>query len=279
MALIRLCNFGKSYWLMLCTLWQGWHWSIYSLILTLWAVIWLTDKPLNLSGNEAGVLQHSAPSLAFFHSKDYLCCVNLLRTSLTASYEGSKPGHHHRSPPCEPFLDGVDCVAILCLPTGVKYPYAYSHCCDLYPTAILPNHHTQLTPYTHDWTPAHCPYRCVGCEDLPRCSLAEYKYSYYYYVKNTDCHHCHCFNLCYYHVDCAPMLCQMWCEITAAVPHSLYPVKKLTPDRSQRDCGCEIHPGIDGGICATIIDLPILMDPVTLLLIFNITIWCYWTFK
>jgi hypothetical protein len=27
------------------------------------------------------------------------------------------------------------------------------------------------------------------------------------------------------------------------------------------------------------IDLGIIMDPVTFLLLFNITVWCYWTFK
>ena len=35
------------------------------------------------------------------------------------------------------------------MPTALKYCHAYSYRCDLYPTAILPNHHTQLTPYTY----------------------------------------------------------------------------------------------------------------------------------
>jgi len=133
---------------MLCTSQRCWPWSIYSLILTWWAIYWLTNKPLNLSGNEAGVLQHSAPSLAFYHRKNYLCCVKLLRTSQTASYDWSEPGWPHRWPPCEPFPRGVYCTAILWTLACVKYPYAYSYRCDLYPTAILPNHHTQLTPLT-----------------------------------------------------------------------------------------------------------------------------------
>ena len=133
---------------MLCTLRRCWHWSIYSLILTWWAIYWQADKPFDWGGNTAGVLQHSAPSLTFFHSNCDLCCVNLLRTSLTASYDRSEPGYPHRCPPCEPFLDCVYCTAILLLPTLVKYHHAYSYRCDLYPTAILPNHHTQLIPPT-----------------------------------------------------------------------------------------------------------------------------------
>jgi hypothetical protein len=66
-----------------------------------------------------------------------------------------------------------------------------------------------------------------------------------------------------------------WCSI----PYQLYTTQKLTPDRSQRDCGCEIHPGVDGGICATIIDLGHLMDPVAFLLLFNVAVWLYWTVR
>ena len=85
MALIRVCNFGKSYWLMLCTSQRCWHWSIYSLILTWWAIYWQADKPLNWGGNEAGVLQHSAPSLTFFHCINYLCCAKRRRKRHMAS--------------------------------------------------------------------------------------------------------------------------------------------------------------------------------------------------
>ena len=85
MALIRLCNFGKSYWLMLCTSQRCWHWSISWLILTWWAIYWQADKPLNWGGNEAGVLQHSAPSLTFFHSNNDLCCAKRRRKRLMAS--------------------------------------------------------------------------------------------------------------------------------------------------------------------------------------------------
>ena len=85
MALIRVCNSGKSYWLMLCTSQRCWHWSISWLILTWWAITWQADKPLNWGGNEAGVLQHSAPSLTFFHSKNYLCCAKRRRKRHMAS--------------------------------------------------------------------------------------------------------------------------------------------------------------------------------------------------
>ena len=132
---------------MLCTSQRCWHWSIYSLILTWWAIYWQADKPLNWGGNEAGVLQHSAPSLTFFHSKNYLCCIKLLRTSLTASYDRSEPELDHRMPPCEGLPDPVNCTAILLWPIRLKYHHAYSHCHHMYSTAILPNHHTQLTPF------------------------------------------------------------------------------------------------------------------------------------
>ena len=36
---------------------------------------------------------------------------------------------------------------------------------------------------------------------------------------------------------------------------------------------------IIGGVPTTIIDLGIIMDPVTFLLLFNITVWLYWTVK
>ena len=192
MALIRLCNFGKSYWLMLCTSQRCWHWSISWLILTWWAIYWQADKPFDWGGNEAGVLQHSAPSLAFFHSNNDLCCVNLLRTSLTASYDWSEPGLPHRMPPCEGLLDPVYCTAILWTLALVKYHHAYSYRCDLYPTTICANPYHSLTSPTHDWTLADRPYCGLGHCDLSRCSLAEYKYSYYYYVKDTYHYHCHC---------------------------------------------------------------------------------------
>ena len=148
MALIRLCNFGKSSWSTVCTSRRCWRWSISWLILTWWAIYWQADKPLNWGGNEAGVLQHSAPSLAFFHSNNDLCCVNLLRTSQTASYEGSEPGYPHRSPPCEGLPDPLYCTATLWNLPALKYSHAYSHRDHMYSTAILPNHHTQLTPPT-----------------------------------------------------------------------------------------------------------------------------------
>ena len=52
----------------------------------------------------------------------------------------------------------------------------------------------------------------------------------------------------------------MRCEITAAVPHCLHTTQKLTADHQAGDVGPEVDCGIDGGVCATIIDLPIVMD-------------------
>ena len=182
-------------------------------------------------------------------------------------------------PPCKWLFYHPYCTATLLVPAPLKYCHAYSHCHHMYSTAICADPYHSLTLHTHDWTSAHTPYCVLGCEDLSRCSLAEYKYSYYYYVKNFDCHHCHCFNLCHYHLDCAKIMCQMWCQITAAVPHSLYPVKKLTADHTAGDLGTPSDCSIERGIPTTIIDLPILMDPITLLLLFNITVWLYWTVK
>ena len=71
----------------------------------------------------------------------------------------------------------------------------------------------------------------------------------------------------------------MRCQITAAVPYQLYPVKKFTPDTQAGDVGSQGDCSIIGGISTTIIDLGHLMDPVSFLLLFNITVWCYWTFK
>ena len=71
----------------------------------------------------------------------------------------------------------------------------------------------------------------------------------------------------------------MRCEITAAVPHHLYTTKKLTVDPTEGTLGTQGDCGIEPDICATIIDRGHLMDPVALLLLFNITVWLYWTVK
>ena len=71
----------------------------------------------------------------------------------------------------------------------------------------------------------------------------------------------------------------MRCQITATVPHSLYLVKKLTVNHTAGDLGTQSYCSIIGGISTTIIDRGHLMDPVTFLLLFNITVWLYWTFK
>ena len=192
---------------MLCTSQRCWHWSISWLILTWWAITWQADNPLNWGGNTAGVLQHSAPSLGIYHRKNYVCPVKLCRKRLTASYGVLGHGPCHRIIPCEGLPDPVYCTAILWTLPALKYCHAYSHCHHLYPTAILPNLYHSLTSPTHDWTSADTPYCGLGHCDLSRCSLAEYKYSYYYYVKDTYYHHCHCSHCCHYCVDCAKMLC------------------------------------------------------------------------
>ena len=75
------------------------------------------------------------------------------------------------------------------------------------------------------------------------------------------------------------MLCQMRCQITEAVPLGIYTTEKLTSNTPAGDVGTSGDRSIVGGISTTIIDLHILMDPITFLLLFNITVWCYWTFK
>ena len=72
------------------------------------------------------------------------------------------------------------------------------------------------------------------------------------------------------------MLCSLWSE---AVSHQLYPIKKLTVYTRAGDVGSQIDRSIIGGISTTIIDLGYLMDPITFLLLFNITVWLYWTVK
>ena len=74
-------------------------------------------------------------------------------------------------------------------------------------------------------------------------------------------------------------MCPMRCQITAAVPHQLSLVEKLTLDTQAGDLGSQSYCSIIGGISTTIIDLHIIMDPITFLLLFNITVWLYWTVK
>ena len=52
----------------------------------------------------------------------------------------------------------------------------------------------------------------------------------------------------------------MRCEITAAVPHCLHPAQKLTADHQAGDVGTPSDCGVDGGVCATTHDLPVIMD-------------------
>jgi hypothetical protein len=39
------------------------------------------------------------------------------------------------------------------------------------------------------------------------------------------------------------------------------------------------YSGIDGAIHSSITDGGAVMDPVMMLLLFNVAVWCYWTFK
>ena len=71
----------------------------------------------------------------------------------------------------------------------------------------------------------------------------------------------------------------MRCQITATVPHCLYLAQKLTVNHTAGTLGSQGDCSIEPGICATIIDLPILMDPVAILLLFNVAVWLYWTVK
>ena len=52
----------------------------------------------------------------------------------------------------------------------------------------------------------------------------------------------------------------MRCQITAAVAHSLYLIEKLTVDSTEGTLGSESDCGAQPGICATIIDLPVMME-------------------
>ena len=61
------------------------------------------------------------------------------------------------------------------------------------------------------------------------------------------------------------MLCPMRCQITAAVPHSLYLVKKLTVNHTAGDLGSQSDCCVECGISTTIIDLGIIMDPVIII--------------
>jgi hypothetical protein len=73
--------------------------------------------------------------------------------------------------------------------------------------------------------------------------------------------------------------CEQCGQKFTAVSHFIHPVKKLTFYSTQRDVGTESDCGVDGGVHAVAINFPILMDPITLLLLFNVMVWCYWTFK
>ena len=66
---------------------------------------------------------------------------------------------------------------------------------------------------------------------------------------------------------------------SASISHFIHTVKKLTLYHAQRDVGTESDCGVDGGICTAVINLYLIMDPVVILLLFNVAVWCYWTIK
>ena len=64
-----------------------------------------------------------------------------------------------------------------------------------------------------------------------------------------------------------------------AVSHFIHTVKKLPFYCSQRDVGSESDGGCDGGVPTAVINPSTVMDPVTLLLLFNVMVWLYWSIK
>ena len=73
--------------------------------------------------------------------------------------------------------------------------------------------------------------------------------------------------------------CEQCGQKFTAVSHFIHTVEKLPFYCTQRDVGTESDCGHDGGVPAVAGDFPILMDPVAILLLFNVVVWCYWTFK
>ena len=71
----------------------------------------------------------------------------------------------------------------------------------------------------------------------------------------------------------------MRCQITATVPFCIYLIEKLTQHPTQGTLGSQSDCGIERGVPTTIINLDLIMDPVAILLLFNITVWLYWTVK
>ena len=73
--------------------------------------------------------------------------------------------------------------------------------------------------------------------------------------------------------------CEQCGQKFTAVSHCIHPIKKLPFYCTQGDVGSESDCGIDGGVPTVAINFTILMDPITLLLLFNVTVWLYWTVK
>ena len=67
-------------------------------------------------------------------------------------------------------------------------------------------------------------------------------------------------------------MCQMRCQITATVPHQLYPVEKLTRNRAEGDLGPESDRCVECDTCATVIDLPAVMTLVSTLIVVALVI-------
>jgi len=71
--------------------------------------------------------------------------------------------------------------------------------------------------------------------------------------------------------------CEQCGQRFTAVSHFIHPIKKLTIYCAEGDVGTESDCGVDGGVPTTVINPSTVMDPVTFLLLFNVTVWLYWS--
>jgi hypothetical protein len=59
-----------------------------------------------------------------------------------------------------------------------------------------------------------------------------------------------------------------------------YQLLKSSPSIDRREMwALRMIAGVERGISTTIINLSHLMDPITVILLFNVAVWCYWSFK
>jgi hypothetical protein len=64
-----------------------------------------------------------------------------------------------------------------------------------------------------------------------------------------------------------------------SISHSIHTVKKFTLYCTQGDVGSESDCCIECGVPTVAINFHTVMDPITLLLLFNVTVWLYWSIK